>query len=898
MNTPQMTVLCTLTAACLLNSAFAETRRVQVASVSAESAAEREDARRQQMVTRAKGVIKDGDKAMKEKDYEQAVNLYQTAADSLQDSPRTHGLHEDAVDKFCDASVKLALQRIDEGRWADAKRRLETVLDEKYTGKQGDPFRNRIGQPAHSARVLLAKLEDPQYYNQTITPKFRERIDNVKQLMLDAQGFYDTGRYDLAFKRCEEILGNDPYNIAARKMQEKINLQRDNSAISGYNEGRSRALWMVQKGWEYQPRRYGANKVVVMEQQPTEKVGTASITKKLNEIIIPTVKFDNVTIREAIDFLKRKSIDLDPEKKGVNIVLQLDAGPGAPAVAVPDAAAPPAPGIPGIPGVPDAAPALPGAAPGGAVSAETRITLSLAQIPLIEALKYVTSLSNLKYKIEPFAVSVVPSYVSVDVLVTKEYKVPPGFISASPIGGNNALAAPAGPVAAAGPPGGPALAGRASARDYLEGRGVTFPPGSSAIFIPTSSRLVVRNTQVNLDLVDAIVDASWQALPSQVDIEAKFVEINQNNLKELSFDWLLGQFNLPHTKKVFGGGGTSGNQTVGGALDFPFTPPGSTTPVGAFPLSPGNRNGSVAITANAVDALLAGTGLGAASKIAPAIFSVAGIFTDPQFQLAIRALNQKKGIDLLSAPRVTTKSGQKAVIEVVREFRYPTEFQPPQIPTNVGSGGGVTTALPGQSVTPPSIPITPTTPTAFETRKVGVTLEVEPVVGADGQTIDLNLQPEVVEFEGFINYGSPILAPPTQSTNPLTGLLTTNTRDQRVLTDNIINQPIFSTRKVQTNVTLWDGQTVVIGGLIREDVQKVEDKTPLLGDLPFIGRLFRSSSDQHLKKNLMIFLTARLVNPAGDPVHSTEEEEEMAEVLAPPPAPLPPIMPAAPGFAK
>ncbi len=109
-----------------------------------------------------------------------------------------------------------------------------------------------------------------------------------------------------------------------------------------------------------------------------------------------------------------------------------------------------------------------------------------------------------------------------------------------------------------------------------------------------------------------------------------------------------------------------------------------------------------------------------------------------------------------SRSRVTTKSGQRAVIEIVREFHYPTQFQPPQIPQSVGSLGTGAAAVGATT----SVPVTPTTPAAFETRKTGVTLEVEPVVGPDGVTIDLNLVPQVVEFEGFINYGSPILAPP------------------------------------------------------------------------------------------------------------------------------------------
>ena len=97
------------------------------------------------------------------------------------------------------------------------------------------------------------------------------------------------------------------------------------------------------------------------------------------------------------------------------------------------------------------------------------------------------------------------------------------------------------------------------------------------------------------------------------------------------------------------------------------------------------------------------------SKLAPGLVSLAGVFTDPQFQLVIRALNQKKGVDLLSAPRVTTKSGQKAIIEVVREFRYPTEFQPPQIPSQVGGGnGGGGGAVGGTTIN--RAPITPLRP--------------------------------------------------------------------------------------------------------------------------------------------------------------------------------------------
>ena len=80
-------------------------------------------------------------------------------------------------------------------------------------------------------------------------------------------------------------------------------------------------------------------------------------------------------------------------------------------------------------------------------------------------------------------------------------------------------------------------------------------------------------------------------------------------------------------------------------------------------------------------------------------------------------------------------------------------------------------------------------------------------------------------------------------------------------------QPIFSTREVTTEVTVFDGATVVMGGLTRDEVKTVKDKIPVLGDIPGIGRLFRSEGETRLKRNLLIFVTANLVSPGGSPAN-------------------------------
>jgi general secretion pathway protein D len=551
---------------------------------------------------------------------------------------------------------------------------------------------------------------------------------------------------------------------------------------------------------------------------------------------------------------------------------------------------------------------------------EARITLSLNQIPLGEALRYIAAQAGLKVKVEPYAVSIIPMSEQSTDLITKRYHVPPEFFGgpldvgyylasgtggAAIAGGQNQTVQPA-PVAtgvieknaasfqsAAGIGTGAAgsssttsqqttlstrqqlvndrqLVGRADAKVFLQSMGVSFEaPGSSATFFPHSGMLVVRNTADNLDMVDVLVDQANAAGPKQVEIESKFIEITQNNLKELGFDWLLGPFNIGG-HKVFGSGGTAGNGTPVSSSNFPFLDANG-APIGENPVTAGNRSGGFAISANALDALLAGTG---SAAVAPGVFGLAGVMTNPQFQVVIRALNQRKGADLLSAPRVTTKSGQRAIIEIVREFKYPTAFTPPQVPSISSSS---TTVLNG--VVP--VVVTPTTPTAFETRNTGVTLEVEPVVGADGATIDMNLVPQVVEFEGFINYGSPINA---VGVNTAMGI---STSTPVTLTQNVINQPIFSTRKVTTSVQVADGQTVVLGGLMREDVQKTEDRTPIVGDLPIVGRLFRTNVDQHVKRNLIIFVTAKRMTPVGQ-IPAEEEEEELQ----------PPVLPEVPMYKK
>ncbi|MGB8168499.1 MAG: hypothetical protein WCF18_13460, partial [Chthoniobacteraceae bacterium] len=191
---------------------------------------------------------------------------------------------------------------------------------------------------------------------------------------------------------------------------------------------------------------------------------------------------------------------------------------------------------------------------------------------------------------------------------------------------------------------------------------------------------------------------------------------------------------------------------------------------------------------------------------------LSGVFTAPQFALVEKELNALKGVDLLSSPRITTRSGQRAMIEIVREFRYPTEYE------KDGDGWK---------------------PKNFATRNTGITFEVLAVASPEG-TLDLELTPSVVEFLGWIDLDNgtkyPAITKPNASTLDRFDATTDIPPGRRV-------QPVFSERKLTSTVTIWPGQTVVLGTL---------GETAQNKDFPRKGPARR----------LAVFVTASLVKEA------------------------------------
>ena len=792
--------------------------------------------RREAATQQAVDLLLQGRDSYASKDYEDAVRLYKEALNVLPFGPKTEVKRNEITAHLADGSVALAQQYRRTGKYTEAKGLLNDVL-------VVDPNR-------YQAQKSLEYFDDPIRVNPSLTHDHSQKVDEVRRLLYQGEGFYNLADFDSAEKKFHAVLRIDKYNTAARRWLERVAARKSDYYRAAYDQTRAELLLQVDKAWELTVP--SVDVVGSFGTGPTGGFGNEraiTITNKLQNIVIPQIDFADTPLDEAIEFLTQKSIELDtdpdPSNKGINFVIDKGSVSSDSDLGVDETL--------------DGGGLLLGDDP----SSKTIDVLRLRNIPLATALEYVCNKTGLRYRVDEFAVNLLPigSEGSAD-LVTRTWSVPPTFENDLAGGASDDSGASDDPFASDSGLGSAGITARKSVRESLSDSGVDFPDGSSARFIPSSSTLIVRNTVSNLDIVDQIVDEIINRTPKQIKIVTKFVEVTQENTDELGFDWLVTPFGV--SSEFFPGGGTVGNgaaRTGGdfvgtvGAFNLPNIPADSTAALTGGTVTSGLRSGDFAITQNSIDSIIDNPDrLATVNNVAPGILSLTGLFTDGQIQLILRGLAQKRGTDIMTAPSVLARSGETATIEIIREFIYPTEYEPPELPNQVGATGGIGGAGQGSGI----FPVTPATPTAFETRNTGVTLEIQPTIGANDFVIDLRFAPEIVEFEGFINYGSPITSPASDAFGNPTNV---------TITDNRIEMPVFASRRVNTGLTIYDGHTVAVGGLLQEDVQRVEDKVPIFGDLPFIGRLFQSNSESHLKSNLIIFVTAQIIDATGKPIN-------------------------------
>jgi len=371
-------------------------------------------------------------------------------------------------------------------------------------------------------------------------------------------------------------------------------------------------------------------------------------------------------------------------------------------------------------------------------------------------------------------------------------------------------------------------------RSFLERAGVPFDPVPGATLALGSDQLIITNTPGNLDKVRAIL-SRYQTV-RQVEIEAQFFEVAQSDLDEFGVAWGLSNaanagsratsVTLASANRTLAtslSGSTSTNQIVITGLDESVGDSGTLTQSITSPSLSGSLN--------------TGSGSSAAATIS-------GVIKSFDISAVITALSQKSDTNLMSAPKLTVLSGERAEITVAQELIYPRSYG--DTSSNVSRGSSTTTGS--------AVSITAGTPKDFTKRNVGVEMGVTATVEEDN-SISMILEPSVTEFEGFVEYGGPSIAVAGSTT---------------VSVPSGFYQPVFNVRKIRTEVTVADGATIVMGGLTREETITIRDKVPLLGDLPFLGKFFRDEGETSQKKDLLIFVTAHIIGKDGVPLTPIE----------------------------
>ncbi|MCW5547867.1 MAG: type II secretory pathway, component PulD, partial [Opitutaceae bacterium] len=375
---------------------------------------------------------------------------------------------------------------------------------------------------------------------------------------------------------------------------------------------------------------------------------------------------------------------------------------------------------------------------------------------------------------------------------------------------------------------------------FLQQAGVNFEAVAGSSLAYDGSAIIVTQSARNLERIRNILNRYNDI--RQVEIEAKFMEVQEGALEELGISW-----SAATRASQQNAGALATYQTSNRSLAAAFTNTVSSQQgriVRPENISV-NADGEVVVTPelnipiiNNAPQMPGSTYLGVGTN---ALANIMGVIGEFDVNAIVRALAQKQGTDLLSAPKVTVLSGNPATMTVAQELRYPQSFGQTQSQVGTGSASGGGSA---------GVTITAGTPQEFTTRNVGVELKVTPTVEEDDYSISLDLNPRVTEFDGFVEYGGPSVAVSGSTT---------------VTVPSGFYQPIFSVRDISTKVTIWDGATLIMGGLTREEVKKVNDKVPVLGDLPMLGRMFRSKGESAQKRNLLIFVTANLMSPGGSP---------------------------------
>ena len=803
-------------------------------------------------------------KCYQNNEFDKAIDLYLNAKKQLETLYKTSNLPriKTKIDN-CDLSISKAYYYWAQKIYFDAVKSAnasdyEVAIEKcKKAIEVYPPCKEKMEKIIEKYELLREKtltLDKIKANTKEDPAEVREK----RVLLRQGEVLYKEELWDKARAKFEEVIAMDPYNEVAIDYIRKINIKLLDAAKR--RTGVTRNLRNTEVIWNPVTPVVPLNNMGNTEIQETGVVKEAfesPITKKLKEIIIDRIDFEDVSIATAAKYLKERSKEKDPEKIGVNIVLRGK-------INQPIAAEGEEPLEEEVTTEEEGTTVQP-------------LTMMVDNIPLEAAIKYICNQANLKYRIEKYAVVIASPDVKLEDVETKIYPIEKDFIN---------------------------LGTDENIKSSFESRGISFPAGAAIVYDESIGRLIVTNTPENLQKIEDIIK-EMNIVDPQVLIQTKFVEVKLNDLEELGFKYNFSRQNSNVSKLTQSdliawgpgetqvledknysiyktntktetidlgalGGGSSSDSTEGGSslvfnktttskwLDYGGTVRGdgatyinnagqtvyyAKAPIQDKSISFGPNDDMIRVfnSTGQLDSPSIVDGYGELFNMS--YYNKYGYKLDA----SIHALDQSDATDVLSCPRVTTMNGQPATIKMVTEKYYPTDWEEAEYTTM--SGGSAT------------IPVfIGSTAELDEATEEGIIFTVTPNVSADKYTINLFMQPLVQKFIGWDDYSYEV---------PVD--ITINGNNQVVNVPNTMKMPIFERRTTKTNIECTDNGTIVMGGMIQDETTVLDDSYPILGDIPLIGRLFQSKGRAGAKKNLMIFLSCRLVNPDGSPLRERED---------------------------
>ena len=655
--------------------------------------------------------------------------------------------------------------------------------------------------------VLRRGVVAGEEVNPALTKQFFDRLSEVRSGLEEAQAFRETGQLLKAEERYEDVLQADPFNQVATEGIKKIYEERALVAENSRDLSNLERKREVREAWNNIYPKKNSQVGGIEISGPLTASPSYALEKKMQKTVIPQVDFSEADLETLRRALISLSRTYDPEpgKSGVNFIVSADV-----------------------------------------VSAQP-VTLRLKNATLAEVVRYISQIAGVKVRNTDIGVAFSPLVETSPDLIPRDFRVSPSFFRATTDAG----------VATTAPKYGSAdslEAGSGGVRNEqqkLAELGVAFPIGAYAVYNRSTSTLKVLNNAEMLDLIGQLISASEEET-LLIQVGVRLIEINQTDLDSITMN------------------NNFGTAALGVALPAALT----TNGVGVTPLNPAggvgvngqlNQNqGTGLLARNNLTAFLAPGTLAATNSSANYdlnTMTLGGFLNTMQFSSLITAISQKNSANVLANPSIVLKRGQQGKLSSIQEFKYVKEYSDPQ--SSVASivfGAGQT--FPGPETVLGSYPsqISDIVP-------IGVELGVKPdVVGSD--RVLLELQPTFRDFEGNINYGADIYSVYASRSSGINGAPNA-TSPVLILTNNVF-QPVFVERNVKlAPIEVSDGYTLLLGGLLREDIQNVDEKIPLLGDIPIFGRMFQGKTEQAIKKNTLIFVTPRILDVSGQPLNPT-----------------------------